>query len=588
MLPVFTYPVALWGLLALPALAAIYLLRQRFRRRPISSLLLWLDPAESPEGGPRLDRLRTPLLFFLELAALALLSIAAADPQVRLTQGARPLVVVLDDSFSMQAGAPDTPRARAAAALADELRQAPRHSVRFVLAGSTPQLLGEPARTPGEALDLLDGWRCRAPTARLEAALGLAAEIGGELALLLVLTDHPPPENLPTLGQGKIQWWSFGRPRPNLAFVNAARTTSANSESCLLEVANLADVPQSATLLVETGTPPVERRRDDLQLEPRQTHRLILPLGEDAPALHARLLIDDALPIDNEVSLLPVSARPVRVEVRLSDDDLRRPVEKALRSTRRALLTDTRPDVIFSDDPETAEGDAWRVLVLAEKNALAYTGPFVLDRTHPLTDGLSLEGVVWAAGKAGAFPGDPVILAGNVPLLTDSPGPGRRHDVRLRLRPDLSTLPRSLAWPVLIDNLLAWHASLAPGLDRPNLRLGEEAVLTLAEPPPGPLALTRPDGTTQSLPAEDERVTVRADEPGLYSLQAPDGPVRLAANVLSRDESDLTGCAAGRWGDWRDETSLRLEYRSLSWLALLLVLTVLTVHLALMARGRGK
>src|SRR5947207_8829176 len=101
-LPLFLYPVALFGLLAVPVLVAIYLLRNRFRRQPVSSLMLWLDAREARQGGTRLRRLQTPLLFLLELAVLVLLALAATDPQVRASEGTRPLIVVLDDSYSMQ------------------------------------------------------------------------------------------------------------------------------------------------------------------------------------------------------------------------------------------------------------------------------------------------------------------------------------------------------------------------------------------------------------------------------------------------------------------------------------------------------
>ena len=79
MIPFFTTPLAFWGLLALPVLIGIYWLRTRHRRYPVSSLMLWLDPQESRRGGTRIDRLITPLLFFLELLTLALLVLAEND-----------------------------------------------------------------------------------------------------------------------------------------------------------------------------------------------------------------------------------------------------------------------------------------------------------------------------------------------------------------------------------------------------------------------------------------------------------------------------------------------------------------------------
>jgi hypothetical protein len=235
MTPLFTHPLAFAGLAAVPALLAIYILHRRFRRVTVSSLMLWLDPRPARQGGTRVERLRTPLLFFLELAALLLLVLAAAEPQLPSAQRTRPLVVVLDDSFSMTAAEPDSPRARARKALEEELARVRRPSVRFVLAGEHPQVLGEPSHEAGEALQGLAGWHCRAPAAQLDEAVSLASELAGELGLILVLTDHPPPE---APGKGRIQWWAFGRPLPNLAIVTAARTARDGAERCLLEVAN--------------------------------------------------------------------------------------------------------------------------------------------------------------------------------------------------------------------------------------------------------------------------------------------------------------------------------------------------------------
>src|SRR5580693_4793693 len=103
MIPFLTYPLALLALATVPALAAIYLLRNRFRRRQVSSLVLWRFQVQSKSGGAKVHRLQLPLLFFLELLALLLLVVAATGPHLKLPQSARPLIVVLDDSFSMRA-----------------------------------------------------------------------------------------------------------------------------------------------------------------------------------------------------------------------------------------------------------------------------------------------------------------------------------------------------------------------------------------------------------------------------------------------------------------------------------------------------
>ena len=579
MLPVFVTPWALAGLLALPALAAIYYLRSRYRRQPVSSLMLWQHQREAREGGLRVQRLQTPLLFFLELAALLLLTFAAAGPENLAAAGGRPLVVILDDSFSMQAGGDDSARDRAIPAILDEARSA-GGPVRFVLAGESPQVLGEAVRGAGGAKSILDGWRCRAPSARLAEAIGLGVELGGPGAVLLVVSDHQPDFELE---KGRVRWRAFGEPRPNVAFVNASRTAGDAGHRLLLEIANLAPAARTTPLVVETvgGTP---LHRAELALSPGETRRVVLKLADDTPAVRARLG-NDALEIDNRVTLLPEPAPPVRVEVAVGDDRLRRLWDNALKATRRVVLTGVRPDVRVTDQADAAAppGDAWLVHLLAEKDAEGYVGPFVLDHNHPLTEGLSLTGSIWGAGKEKAVPGAPVILAGNVPLLTDAESVTGRHDLRLRLRPDLSTVQDSPQWPILVWNLVQWRAAQAPGLRRANLRLGELAALRVGSAAET-VTLTPPDGKPRPVPVRDREAFVRAEEVGRYELREGDVRHAFAVNALRREESDLSGCVSGEWGEWADERGHGLEGRSFAWVLVLLATLALTVHLLLVGR----
>jgi hypothetical protein len=588
MQPIFLYPLAFLGLVSVPALVAIYLLRNRFRRHPVSSLMLWVDAREARSGGTRIRRLQTPLLFLLELLILLLLVFAASDPHVRLSQGTRPLVVILDDSFSMLAGGDRSPRNLALEALGDELRKQMPYSVRFILAGERPQVLGEPVHSARRALEIADTWRCRAPTGRIDQALALGGELGGDLALILVLTDHPPPkESVPK--KGRVQWWSFGRARGNAAIVNAARTNRDGADRCLLEIANLSDAHRQATVVIEPVEGGQAIRRGVMQLKPGETQRLVVQFPGSTPAVRARI-DDDDLSIDNEVILQPEVVRPVRVAVRVLNRKLREPLNKALRSSRNVDLAGKHPpELIFTDTDEAdVPESAWVVRMMAEKTATAYTGPFVLDRAHPLTEGLSLKGVIWGAGQEPTLDGAPVIMAGNVPLLSDTETPltggGWRHDLRLRWQPDLSTLQKAPDWPILMWNVVDWRARALPGPSRYNLRLGEQVMLNL----PGyreTVEMIAPGEKARTVRVKGRRLALRVDEIGVHEVRSEGATYRFAVNALRQEESDLRGCEEGRWGDWLDDTSLRLEYRPIHWLLLVLVLGIASVHLMLMARG---
>ena len=593
MIPTFTLPFGFLSLLVIPGLVAIYLLRTRSRRYPVSSLMLWVNQQQARQGGLRVERLQTPLLFFLELLVIMLLALAAAAPIIRTMQGAMPLTVVLDDSFSMLAGADETPKNRAIVALEEELVPQRfnlltnrRYAVRYVLAGTEPQVLNETARTTDEALTQLEAWECLSPSSDLEAAVNLAAELGGEKVLILVLTDEPPPQ---TLGADRMQWWGFGIPQSNVAFVNATRTATDSGERCLLEVTNLSLHAGSTELIVEvddaasqSSSPPLYRAT--LEIGPKATRRIFLNLPAGTPPLRARI-DDDALAIDNKVVLLPERRKPVQVDVRVRDPRLQSFIENALASTDRALSAKTAPELVFLDDTTVGDdsSEAWYMRFITEPEASAYLGPFVIDLTHPLTEGLSLDGVVWGAGAKEQFMGTPIIAAGNIPLLTDTERFTGIHEIRLRLRPDLSTLQNSPNWPILMWNLLEWRASHTPGLERTNLRLGEVAVLTTKLGTES-VEIALPGGEVSVRPVPDRTINLRTEAVGIYSVHTGTDKYVFSSNALDQAESDLTNKATGRWGGWGQDTLRWWGYQNFAWFFLLLAIGILTLHLLLVKR----
>jgi hypothetical protein len=295
-------------------------------------------------------------------------------------------------------------------------------------------------------------------------------------------------------------------------------------------------------------------------------------------------LNDDALLVDNEVTLLAESSREIRVALRVRDAAMRALVEKAVASSTNASLSADKPDLVITDDGDAKIEDAgaWTLRIVSESDAASFLGPFVIDRSHPLSDGLSLGGVVWGGGKARQLAGTPIVTAGDVPLLTDVERAGA-HELRLRLRQDLSTLQESPNWPILIWNLINWRAHDAPGLRQKNLHLGGDAALTV-ETGVESVSVTDPRRVTRRLPARDETVLIRADVAGVYEIGANQNRYSFAANALQREESDLTRAASGRWGNWANATALQWEYRSVAWVLLLLALIALAIHAWLIAR----
>lgn len=591
-MPFLTYPLALLAAAALPALAAIYILRNRYRRREVSSLMLWQFAVLSREGGAKVNKLQLPLVFFLELLALALLVTAATGPRWQLPAHARPLVVILDDSASMlasdgaavNAASPNFPRAKAAAALDDLLKSRKFLSIRLVLAGPKPRVLGSAVTTAPEVRELLTQWTCQSPDAALDAAVALANDLGGPQSQLLVLTDHASPGSEFT--GNRIQWQSFGVSQPNLAFVNATRTTHGESDRVLLEVANYsASATASAAYRITSGSNLL--RSATLSLEPRARQRLILNLPAGTRAIEATLATD-SLAADNRVTLLPAVRKRIRVQNSLDDAAIRSQVDKALEATGLRSSISTSPEIILHNARATPAGtNAWGLRFLTETNAATpHTGPFIVDTAHPLARGLALDGVVWTAAAPGTNQfGLPIVTAGNTPLLSATEDALGRQQITLHLVPDRSTLTATPNWPILFWNLLTWRARETPGLTESNFRLGSEVSVRAAT---NSVRLTLPTGATRTLTKSAEEFVLEPELPGLYTVNAGGTSWQFAVNLMSPEESDLATAKTGKWGEWERPEETRREYASVLWLLVLGALVVMVTHLFLVTHSKGR
>lgn len=581
---VLTTPLMLLGLLALPALAAVYWLRSRSRRAVVSSLAFWTDQRSPQRGGRILHRMQTPLSFFLELLAIAMLVMAAAGPALLKRDVVRPLVVVLDDSYSMlargDAEGPDSVRERAAAALANELREND-YVARFILAGAQSRLVGQPLRDPTRADEILTQWTCQSPTADLTGALALAAEIGGPTARILVLGDHAPMAKLDT---GQTEWWAFGGTRPNVAFTAATRTRSGENERVLLEVTNLSDSPSTSTLTLEGGDL-MAARRSTVALTAGAARQFFLNLSAGSPPLRARL-DDDALEIDNRVLLLPELTKPLRVRVDIADEDLRPAVLHALEATAQTIAVSDRAELVICDKPGARDGNAWQLEILGGQDAVAYAGPFVIDRDHALTLGLSLQSVIWSASPKNPPSGLPIVMAGNVPLMTENEDITGRRRVQMPFVAELSNLQDMPDWPIFFANLVQWRRGGLPGAAVPNVRLGQTIAVTLAGDAKR-AELVLPSKNRRELDVRGRRITVPANQVGLHVIKTPDAEYPFSCNAVSRDESDLADCRSGRWGNWDNSQIYQDHQVSLSWVFLLVAMAAMTAHMALVAKSSG-
>ena len=549
---IFTAPLGLLALLAIPAIVAIHLFRRRFPPRLVAGLFLWQVVQQKPQGGGKITKLPVTASLILEcLAALALALILAG---ARFTPASvnEHLVILVDDSASMAAinAQNQSPRDRAAQRILDEVERFGRGvRVTLIQSGERPAVLAGPAALAIETRAALEKWKPQGQHHSLALGLRLARELAGKTGRILVFSDESPESEM----EG-VQWFASGEPLGNVGIIGAQRSLSPNAGqgTISLTLGNSSGQETKRQLRLVAGG------NDLLTQEitvPSKVSSMNLPIPPGLPAVTVALS-SDALQRDNEVTLVEPRPQIVSIDNRLPKGRGRDALDRGLRSIAGITRSD-QAQLVFGPaellDPPPVPG-TWRLgfgrapaRLLSPGNPQDLIGPFIPEKRHPLLLGTTLAGVVWA----GALPINPaavhpVLSSGNQPLIGML---GARPDegILFNLDLDQTNLPRTPDWPILISNIVELRRQNLPGPERWNYRAGEWVRVRLGRDPKGPLHF-RCGSITRDLPSA-RMMEFTAPAPCLLEiLEGDEVAFQLGVNFLDEIESNLSDRVRGEFG----------------------------------------
>lgn len=569
----FLTPLALAGLLFVPVVIAMYLLKLRRDEAVVPSTLLWQKLVSDVEANAPWQKLRRSLLLLLQLLLVLILAFLAARPFLERPAGmARDIVLVVDTSASMQATDVTPNRLEAAKALALEaLRDLPAGGkVSVIAAGRTARVVTNGTSDLGRVKQAIAGITVTSDAGDLGDALRLASALAARSgdAEILVATDasiaRPPTGTL----EAPVRVLRVGRDQDNQAIVALAVRTAPSglSHSAFVSVANL-------------GLELVERRlelyadgqlRDSrtLTLDPQRRTNISIDDIDDpdhpASVIEVRLaakdepstVAADMLAVDDRAwAIVPPAA--LRTVLLVSDGDPY--LETALSwlpdtelygVTPARYGPSTKPelfDLVIFEGYLPAELPARPILAIAPPRTSALgsvtgtlTNPGIgsLDATDPVLRYVDLTTVHIAAATKMVLPAwaRPVIPGpAGAPLLYAGSLAGRPVAV-MAFEPRRSDLPLQVAFPILLANLAG---ELLGGSETPADAVAPGTPVTLSIPHGAVgVRVGRPDGSTDELmaPTKDSgRVTfARTDLLGVYTVTGiPDPDATPAASTAS-------------------------------------------------------
>ncbi len=593
----FANPWGLLGLAALPAILIVHLFHQRFPPLLVAGAHLWGAETRITTAGRRRDRLPVTASLLLELLAALLLTIALSEPHFGATDEVVHIIAVVDDSASMLAHAPNEPSPRDLA-IADLRRRAEEGGrgsrLTLIRSGIHPTLLGSRGMTWDEAEQTLGGWQPGAARHDFASAWDEATQVAGETKGFLFLTDSVP-QPVDELPAG-MEVMAFGRRLDNVA-ISAARWTfdsTTGRGDVFFRVSNYGAAPARAQVTGTSAGQPVFQQALEIRAGGES------PLQIQVPGGLGKLLVTvsstgDGLETDNQVTLIEPKVRVLTVAVTLPADSH----ELQLVQRVLAALADLQPGPVdqahlvigAANMPPASQPDLWWLGIgpldpaqAVRDQAVTLSGPYILDKQHPLLEGVVLDGVVWGGVQPTTADLTPLVSCNRLPLLAQLAGT-RTTSFLLNIDLAVSNLDRSPDWPILLTNLVELRRAALPGLQRWNYR-SKEVVRFRAPQLAGAaedLSLASPNGSSRPLIRDRQDVVELAglEETGVYQVRRGAQVFEeLAVNFFDPEESTLLNMAPGRRTPPKqfEPTLLRID-NPYSWLIVLSVLLILTAVL---------
>lgn len=488
----FANPWGLLGLLALPIIAYVHMFHRRFPPLEIAGLHLWTLESRKDTPGRKKEKLPITRSLLLELLAALLITLLLADPRDASVTSRPHLVVILDDSASMAAKDSQTSestRGRVIKWLNNQQEKMGRHGVYSVLTtGRRPVLIAGPRADWEQVNTAIQNWHPDSNSHSFETAWDLGAQLAVEEATFAFLTDKLPEEK--QIIPERMAVYSFGRKLDNIG-ITAARWIYEPDTGKGTIFIRLANQGENAAEVKVLGTAKENKLIDEtisLEAHTEKSLQWAVPggLAELTLAVHAP---GDPLEIDNEVKLIEPKIRTVTVSVTLpSSHSAFEPVKRILGVLPDVQLGDTADaDLVIApagDSPLNTRGLWWLGIgpedpsLQAIASSKTVIGPFLIEKQHPLMNGIVLGGVVWGGLQKNPASTIPVISTAKSILLgqrTDSAA----NSYILNLDLAASNLTESPDWPIFWTNLIEQCRTSRPGFQRWNYHLEETVQFTL-------------------------------------------------------------------------------------------------------------
>lgn len=397
----FLYPIGLLGLIGIPILIIVYLIKNRYTEQTVASTYLWRLSERFLMRRNPLSRITGIISLILQLLLVATVSLAVAHPTVILPGAAYEYCFILDGSASMNMSADGVSRFDLAKEEILEVVDSAKDGSTFtvVLVGETTEIIIESTDSPAKVKDRLDTLTASDCTVIYTEAIGVAQgyfDTDPALRTYLVTdTDYAECENISLINVARSE---SNISVEDVRYVRSGKSTVIVSGTV---VSYGADRVADVEVCADGASEALALTKLQLTKDERSSFTFTFDLPEFY-SLTVRCTTEDAYADDNVAVVYDIESENSYNALLVSDAPFL--VETAIASVSNADLT------VISVEAYKAEEER---LAASDKQVSGYS-LYVFDGYTPKA--LPTDGSVWLLGVDSNVEGSGFSVQGEVVL----------------------------------------------------------------------------------------------------------------------------------------------------------------------------
>jgi hypothetical protein len=280
-------PLGLLALIGIPILIALYTIQERHKREQITTLFLIDVVSDNSSATRRIDYLRLPLSFWLQLLAIVLSATLLANLYATHEVQYESVLVMIDGSASMGAFQSRLPAAF------NQIQSTLTNQKQLewtIVASDAPHKVMYQGLDLSKASQILETWKPQASSHSLRRAIEVARQSAPQTQVVTVVTDHKDPELTGVVSVG------IGEPRNTVGFSGGSVRADGDHFTGEVLIRNYSHEQQTRRLLYTQGSQP--EIEEEITLAPDEIRLVSRKLKSNDGDIVLQLQRDD-FPLDD-------------------------------------------------------------------------------------------------------------------------------------------------------------------------------------------------------------------------------------------------------------------------------------------------